>query len=374
MYLFRPAPASIPKRKLFDADNNNTKKPKLSSWKRKFESSDPVPDQSSPVQTRESKRNRTTTILRTFSNQDLASCWMNSCLQSLLCVLDNVEELQTSGTELWESLFYLKNQAKTTPIDPGVIKEILYRIEKQRIIYFGINPESRLFHFNMTNALTFAELNMVQPGGQQDCKDFFLCLAESKENWDDIYSLFKFSMKTYTVCSHCGESSSSGVVYDQMILNLNAPTEPVPINNHIACKIKWPTVVSGWRDEDGCNMVTDGQNFTKITDVTNMEFLIVIIERLTVVDGTPQINKVKTPVDEKLVIHDMEDNSAEFQPISVIHHTGYVTGNRDTRGHYRCDIYDVGRSQWYQTSDEDKPLPISKPADNGYIIIYKRLK
>ena len=55
----------------------------------------------------------------------------------------------------------LKNQDKTTPIDPVDIKEVLYRIEKQRIIYFGINPELRLFHFNMTNATTYEELNTV---------------------------------------------------------------------------------------------------------------------------------------------------------------------------------------------------------------------
>lgn len=359
---------------MFESDDDGSKKPKLSSFKRK--NVNPVPDQSrpTPVHARESKRNRTSSISRTFTNQDLTSCWMNSCLQSVLNVLDNVEDLESSGTELWESLVNLKNQDKTTPIDPVIIKEIIYRIEKQRIIYFGINPELRLFHFNMTNAMTFDELNMVQPGGQQDCKDFFLCLAENKESWEDVYSLFNFSLKSYTVCTHCGRSSSSGVVYDQMILNLSATMEPVPLNNHVASKITGPTVVSDWRDEDGCGMVTQGQNFTKITDVTNMKFLIVVIERLMVSEGVPQINKVKTPVDEKLVIHDIDNNSAEFQPISVIHHSGYVTDSRDTRGHYMADIYDVSSSQWYQTSDDEKPLSINKPADNGYIIIYRRLK
>ena len=361
---------------MFDTDECSSKKPKFSSWKRKAVNPEPSPEQSSPspVQARESKRNRTTSISRTFTNQDLTSCWMNSCLQSILNVLDNVEDLQSTGTELWESLVNLKNQDKTTPIDPVDIKEIIYRIEKQRIIFFGINPELRLFHFNMTNATTYDELNTVQPGGQQDCKDFFLCLAENKESWEDVYSLFNFSLRTYTVCTHCGGSSSSGVAYDHMILNLSAPMEPVPLNNHISSKIAWPTVVSGWRHEDGCNRVTEGQNFTKITDVTNMKFLIVVVERLTVVDGMPQINKVKTPVSEKLVIHDIDNNSAEFQPISVIHHSGYVTNNRDTRGHYMADIFDVGSSQWYQTSDDEKPLPINEPAENGYIIIYRRLR
>ena len=361
---------------MFDTDDNGKKKPKLSSSKRKTVNPDPVPKQSnpSPVQTRENKRIRTTSNTRTFTNQDLTSCWMNSCLQSILNVFENVEELQPSGTELWESLIALKDQDKATPIDPVTIKEIIYRIEKRRIIYFSINPESRLFHFNMTNALTYDELDMVQPGGQQDCKDFFLCLAENKESWEDVFSLFKFSLKSYTICTHCGKSSSSGAVYDQIFLNLSATMEPVPLNNHISSKIAWPTVVSGWRDEDGCRMVTDGHNYTKITDVTNMKFLIVVIERLTIVDGMPQINKVKTPINEKLVIHDIDNNSAEFQPISVIHHSGYVTNNRDTRGHYMADIYDVGSSQWYQTSDDERPLPISKPSANGYIIIYRRLK
>ena len=300
---------------------------------------------------------------------------MNSCLQSILNVLDNVVELQSTGTELWDSLVILKNQDKTTPIDPEIIKELMYRIEKQRIIFFGVAPEYRLFHFNMTNAMRFEDLELIQPGGQQDCKDFFLCLQENKENWEDVNSLFNFSLKSYTVCSHCGNTSDSGTVYNQMILNLSATMEPVPLNSHIFSKIEWPTVVDGWRHEDGCGEITVGsENFTKITDVTDMKFLIVVIERLTVVDGIPLINKVKTPVDEKLVLHDIDNNSAEFQPISVIHHSGYVTNNRDTRGHYRADLFDVASSQWYQTSDEERPVPISKPADNGYIIIYRKIR
>ena len=59
---------------------------------------------------------------------------------------------------------------------------------------------------------------------------------------------------------------------------------------------------------------------------------------------------------------------------SISQKSKYVTNNKDTRGHYMADIYDVGSSQWYQTSDDERPLPINKPADNGYIIICRRIK
>ena len=50
---------------------------------------------------------------------------------------------------------------------------------------------------------------------------------------------------------------------------------------------------------------------------------------------------------------------------------GDVDGD-DTFGHYRTDVLDVKTNQWFRTSDEDEPIPISKVTSQGYIYLFKR--
>ena len=299
---------------------------------------------------------------------------MNSCLQAILITLDNITDINTSGSQLWELLLWLKNHTSFTPIDSTPIKDLLYYKEKQRIIYNNVDPHYRLFHFFSTTATTFEELDFeTNTGGQQDCKDFFVCIGESKEHWQDVFDLFKFSLKAFTVCTNCSGQSYSGASSEQMFVHLRAPMEPVSLNQLVSAKLEQPTTVQGWRHENGCEMITTGQNYTQISNIREIKFLLVIIERLDRLDGHDQINNCATPIDDLMILHDSDGIAATFQPIAVIHHAGgVVTATNDTMGHYMTDIFNTEALQWYRTSDDEEPFPLDKPADNGYVVIYKR--
>ena len=43
--------------------------------------------------------------------------------------------------------------------------------------------------------------------GQQDCKDFFICIIENREHWEDVFNLFKIRSANYTSCSLCNHVS-----------------------------------------------------------------------------------------------------------------------------------------------------------------------
>ena len=136
-----------------------------------------------------------------------------------------------------------------------------------------------------------------------------------------------------------------------------------------------PAVVTQWRHEGGCEQVTTGMNYRKIENLTNMKFLLVIVERLTQLNnGRLKIVDTQIEVDGEFTVSDSQGREVIFKPVAIIHHTGRVNkSSSNTSGHYRADILDADTDQWFQTSDEDPPLPVEKPSDQGYIMIFKKL-
>ena len=239
-------------------------------------------------------------------------------------------------------------------------------------------PQQRLFHFANTTSVNADELDFqLNQRGQQDCKDFFVCIGENKEHWLDIFNLFKFSLDSYTLCSNCNQISrpESRVNNEQNIFLLSCPMSPQKLSNLLTQSLNDSTLVENWRHEEGCGQVTHGLNYTKIENISNMKFLIVIVERLFhLPDGNLQIMNSKIKIDEDIKLVDSCNREALFRPIAVIHHTGRVNkGLRDTFGHYRADILDADTDQWYRTSDESEPHLLETPSDQGYIIILKMI-
>ena len=135
-----------------------------------------------------------------------------------------------------------------------------------------------------------------------------------------------------------------------------------------------PSQVTEWKHEGGCEQITSGLNYRKIENVTNIKFLLIIVERLTQLDnGRLQIVDTQIEVDGEFTVRDSQDREVLLKPVAVIHHTGRVNKtSTNTSGHYRADILDADTNQWFQTSDEDLPLPVLKPSDKGYIIVLKK--
>ena len=301
-------------------------------------------------------------VHRTFKNRDAESCWMNSCLQLVLTALDHEDACQESGSSLWEQLIFLKKQGNSSSLDPLPIRNTIVNIEKARILEQNIVPLNRLF--GLRSAVNYQPKNFMQNThgstklGQQDCKDFFVCLSENKHHWLDVYKLFMVESVSFTTCTLCKHVS----IVDRN-LNLSSfflfecPESGMTMSSFLGNKLGKAEAVLDWRDEDGCNKITKGEKSTRISDLSKTNYLIIIVERLVSYNGNLKILRRKVPLGEDVELQDRKGKSGLFTPIGVIHHNGEVIGN-DTRGHYEADVLEKSSNQWFRTSDDMPPKKI----------------
>ena len=88
-----------------------------------------------------------------------------------------------------------------------------------------------------------------------------------------------------------------------------------------------------------------------------------------------EIIKTRVTVDLKdtVKLTDANGRSAQFVPISIIHHIGNVIGNT-THGHYLADVKNKVTNRWFRTSDNAPPEDITEIGltKMGYIFLYKK--
>ena len=319
-------------------------------------------------------------IHRTFENPDFESCWINSCLQMILTSLDHSSSVEENGSPLWNQLILLKKKGKSSSLDPLPIRDIIINNEKERILRQNIAPLNRLFDLGSVEVFQETSILMdpstIRRLGQQDCKDFFICLSENREHWYDVYSLFMVESVSSTTCSYCNHVSSQN---HSLSLNpffiFECPTENISMSSFLEKKLNSFELVPNWRDEDGCQRKVTGQNSIRITDMSRTQHLIFIIGRLIKVDGNLEIVRKKVPSGGDILLDDVQGNTGRFTPIAVIHHSGDVINNT-TRGHYQADVLDKESGHWVRTSDDEPPSIISKEeiTEEGYIYLYKKIQ
>ena len=250
--------------------------------------------------------------------------------------------------------------------------------ERERILTGNIAPVNRLF--DLGSAEVFHENNLLLDPtgmpkfGQQDCKDFFICISENRKHWPKVFGLFTVELESFTTCTNCGNVSSqnNGSVRSTFI-TLECPNENISMSELIENKLNSFETMEGWKDEDGCQQKALGRNSTRIKDITRTNNLIIIVNRLIEVDGNLEIINKKVPLGGNILLEDLEENSRLFTPIAVIHHRGGIYGNT-TRGHYQADVFNSASNQWMRTSDDEEPIMISKEeiTEEGYIFLYKK--
>ena len=307
---------------------------------------------------------------RTFANPDMETCWLNSCMQQMLTLLDYSDPITVEDkSELLQMLLSLKNRGGVS-LNPLPIRDLLIKTERKRIIEKNVTPDARLFHFNGTTFTDMKKLEKLSEAsqiGQQDCQDFFICLKENKNQWQDVVNLFEISTATKTVCQSCG-GVSKGIPVNQYYLQLECPIQNMSLNTLIN-----ETDTRDWRHEDGCGAITKGRYYEEIQNIETIKFLIIIVRRLCPAPGRRmRIMNTKIDVDQEIDIKSSSGRYVKFKPISIIHHKGYISGN-DTRGHYMNDVLDVETNQWIRTSDNEKPQHISRITDQGYIYLLTRI-
>eukprot|EP00092_Neocalanus_flemingeri_P022722 GFUD01024642.1.p1 GENE.GFUD01024642.1~~GFUD01024642.1.p1 ORF type:complete len:2733 (+),score=580.47 GFUD01024642.1:994-8199(+) len=315
---------------------------------------------------------------RTFKNPDSESCWINSCLQLVLTAMEHKAICAETGSPLWEHLIWLMRKGKSTSLNPIPIRDLIITKEKQRIIEGNIAPINRLF--DLGHQEVFDDRNLLmnpstsQRIGQQDSKDFFICLAENRNHWLDVYNLFTANSVSFTTCSSCQNvSRQEKDESENIFFTFECPKDNLTMSALIERKMNGSEIVNDWRDEDGCNKITIGKNSTRIQDVGKTEFLIFVLSRLMEIDGNLNIIDTKVPVGGSVSLKDSNGHSAEFSPMAVIHHSGIVMENT-TMGHYQADLMDKHSRKWIRTSDDELPTEISVAdvTDQGYIFLYKK--
>ena len=265
-------------------------------------------------------------------------------------------------------------------MDPLPIRDIIINKEKERILEGNIAPMNRLFDLGLVEVFQDDNLLMdpagIQRVGQQDCKDFFICLSENKHHWYDVYSLFVVETVSFTTCSDCNnESRQEHSMSGSTFFLFECPNENECMSSFIEKKLNTFETVENWKDEDGCQQRTIGKNSLRIKDISKTQNLIFTISRLINIGGNLEIVGRKVPLGGDILLHDVKGKSGIFTPIGVIHHSGEVIDNT-TRGHYQADVLDRETNQWVRTSDDEPPMTISKRelTEEGYIFLYKRIQ
>ena len=312
---------------------------------------------------------------RSFRNSDMESCWLNSCMQLTLAALDHSDDLSSDGSVLWNTLLSFKLQDVDQIINPLAVRDIMIEKELERIISEKTRPENRLFHFagSTTNSQrALKQLSDASRLGQQDCKDFFIGIQQNKQHWMDVYEVFQFSAKRKTRCGVCGIDQQAETSEKHSFLMLEPPLQDITLGSYLDQHLNQSHEVQGWRHQDGCGNITTGSHSLRIADIRSVQFLTIIVNRLELnAYGLLTINDQKIDVESEVMIKGHDDTEEIFQPISIIHHIGHVSG-KDTRGHYMADVLDIKTSKWFRTSDDELPKVITTVTSNGYIFLLKR--
>ena len=221
---------------------------------------------------------------RRFKNVDMATCWLNSCLQLVLSAIDNFRDLTILTSELGQELLQLKNDEEGRPLDPTNVKEVLASTEDTRItlriseIEADISDQiERAYQIELVQNSRF---DMYR--GQQCVRDFFTCLQVNLISWPDVCSNFNFKTTHSTECLNCHAVNRSETT--QLHVGLPVPSNNEDLNNHVEEYFNINELV-GVRCEN-CKKLVQKEKGLKLTSVDEAEFLIVILQRtIETLDG-----------------------------------------------------------------------------------------
>ena len=217
---------------------------------------------------------------------------MNSTLQLILTGMDHLQECVNHGSSLWKALILMKNEDKQKALNPLPVKELVVSKENQRI-----RDEQSIGNYNLQI-------------GQQDAKDFFICLQRNQIHWPDVFNTFKVKMKSISECRNCGHKSSQARSDDFMFLEFLCPDSGTKMSSFLTQMFENPVIRSEWRDEDGCGQRSGALLHNKIVNLEETEFLIIVLQRL-VDDGNGQvILRNNVPLGEEFQISDWQSKSS----------------------------------------------------------------
>ena len=250
----------------------------------------------------------------------------------------------------------LKNENKEKALNPLPVKKLLIFKENERV--------------QAEHTISNLRLHV----GQQDAKDFFVCLKQNQIHWPDVFNTFKVKMKTISECRSCRNTSSQANSDDFMFLEFSCPDSGTEMSTYLTEKMEHPEVITEWRDEEGCGQRSGALLYNKIENIGEAKFIIVMLRRLVDYGYGPTILRNSVPLGQEARLSDLQNRSSRFRPLAVIFHIGDVEG-KETYGHYKADVRNQD-GNWYRTSDQMMPQKIreAEVSDQGYIYLYQKIR
>ena len=167
-------------------------------------------------------------MVRRFQNKSMEDCWLNASLQLVLTGLDFIQECSINGSQMWELLIQLKIHEKEVPLDPLPIKQLILEKERDRVLNTG---------GQLCLAFGKEAIQVDQNIGQQDARDFFVCIREYKEHWMDIFDIFSVEIDSYTECQMCKNKSTQKMSSRQLFLEFDCPENGMNMSELIQRKL-----------------------------------------------------------------------------------------------------------------------------------------
>ena len=241
-----------------------------------------------------SPNNKETQIFkRRFKNPDMATCWLNSCLQLMLTAIDQNSNNNIFNSELGVELKRL--QANQSSLDPSIVKDIIVTCEDTRIATRLSEIQAEIFHEDELERKSrlIQSFRLDLRKGQQCVRDFFVALNENLLNWPDVYNYFSFEMITSTTCSNCNmrSESESLQIYEEM----QVPPDQSNMKSFVEQFFNESVTVDS-NCQDGCKEAGQGERRTTLKSTRDSEFIIIIFSRAVDSEQGYQIltNEVKS--------------------------------------------------------------------------------
>ena len=235
---------------------------------------------------------------RKFHNPDMATCWLNSCLQLVLNAMDHGDDI-ILDSELGLELKRLQTSNQDLSLNPTIVKDIIVSTEDTRVA----SRLSRLLATNGNKNQIASESRIIEQSrfdlrnGRQCVRDFFLCLNENILDWPDVASMFSFKLTHSTQCQTCGHENSSET--SQMYLEMTVPADGTALKIQVEDYLNEGSTMI-YNCEDGCRKMTKKIKKMTFTSAAEAKFILVVLSR-----GFDTLNgytflKNKTPATENI--------------------------------------------------------------------------
>ena len=226
---------------------------------------------------------------RRFNNPDMATCWLNSCLQLLLSALDQQSSCIQFDSELGIELRRLQINESGRALDPTGIKDIIVACEDTRIAMRLSELQLEVFHPDELDRQSrlVQSFRLDLSRGQQCVRDFFVALNQNMINWLDVYNHFVFEMISSTTCTKCTNCSQSESLhfYEEM----DVPMDQTNAKIYIEKFFNGSSIVDSKCER--CKEQGQGERRATLKSCRKSKFIILIFSRAIQSEHGYQLNQ-----------------------------------------------------------------------------------